>query len=142
MDKDKWCPGDIYFIRNGSESIIEDRLSKAIAAKSKEQGIQLINSLFSDRYSSRVSQKTPITAISLKQAKAQGGKLKSALDQYSQAPTDFNLSSEELGYPQDKYLDGIERYQTQLKSAIAKERETNYNRDMFGLDKLVTIQEQ
>lgn len=131
MDKDKWCPGDIYFIRNGSESIIEDRLSKAIAAKSKEQGIQLINSLFSDRYSSRVSQKTPITAISLKQAKAQGGKLKSALDQYSQAPTDFNLSSEELGYPQDKYLDGIERYQTQLKSAIAKERETNYNWDMF-----------
>ena len=131
MDKDKWCPGDVYFIKNGSESIIEDRLNKAAASKSKEQGIQLINSLFSDRYLSKVSDKTPIVAVSLKQAKAQGGKLKSALDQYSKAPTDFNLTPDELKYAQDKYLEGIDRYQKIMKAVIAKERETYYNWNMY-----------
>ena len=39
--KDKWCPGDIYFIRNGSESEIEKRLTLATKQSSdnKEQAL-------------------------------------------------------------------------------------------------------
>jgi hypothetical protein len=131
MDKDKWCPGDVYFVRNGSESIIEKRLTDAAAARSKEQGIQLINSLFSDIYEGKASSKTPIVAVSLKQAKAQGGKLKSALDVYSSTPTDYNLSSTEIKYKLDDYLRGIESFQKAMKSAQAKERETTYSWPML-----------
>ena len=139
MDKDKWCPGDVYFIKNGSEPTIEKRLQQAEQASSnnnKEQAIQLINSLFSDTYESRVSAKTPIVAVSLKQAKAQGGKLKSALDDYAKTPTEYNLSPEELKFAQAAYLQGIAKYQKEFKSALLKERETYYNWPMIDVASL------
>lgn len=134
MDKDKWCPGDVYFIKNGSESTIQSRLQQAQQASTngnQEQGIQLINSLFSDVYTGKVSSKTPIVAVSLKQAKAQGGKLKSALDAYTKTPTEFNLTPEELKYAQIGFIEGIVRYQKEFRSVMSKEQETHYNWAMF-----------
>ena len=106
---DKWCPGDVYFIRNGSESVI-DQILTAIDEFKKEDRVsdeQLnllaqLNSLFSPIFDKQVSENTPIVAVSLKMAKAQAGKLKSALAPTLKnvgnlkPPKTFNLESNEV----------------------------------------------
>jgi len=101
---DKWCPGDVYFIRNGSEGVI-DTILEAITKlqienkeKPSEEQINLLsqlNGLFSSTFNKKVDEKTPIVAVSLKMAKAQAGKLKSALkpvpSRVLQAPETYNI---------------------------------------------------
>jgi hypothetical protein len=115
--KDKWCPGDIYFIRNGSESEIEKRLTLATKQSSdnKEQALSTINSLFSDRYLENVDKSTPIVAVSLKMAAAQAGKLKSGFDEYADAPKDYSLDNEELSFKVEDFRNKIKEFTDKLK---------------------------
>jgi len=115
--KDKWCPGDIYFIRNGSESEIEKRLTLATKQSSdnKEQALSTINSLFSDRYLENVDKSTPIVAVSLKMAAAQAGKLKSGFDEYADAPKDYSLDKEELSFKIEDFRNKIKDLSEKLK---------------------------
>jgi len=104
--KDKWCPGDVYFIRNGSESIIEPALKaieespKDIAPADRARLLTQLNNLFSATFNGKVSTNTPIVAVSLKMADAQAGKLKSGLESYKpqDVATTYNLTKDEQKY--------------------------------------------
>ena len=115
--KDKWCPGDIYFIRNGSESEIDKRLTlaKKQLSDNKEQALATMNSLFSDRYLENVDKSTPIVAVSLKMAEAQAGKLKSGFDEYADAPKDYSLDNEELSFKVEDFRNKIKELADKLK---------------------------
>lgn len=115
--KDKWCPGDIYFIRNGSESEIDKRLTLATKQLSdnKEQALSTINSLFSDRYLENIDKSTPIVAVSLKMSEAQAGKLKSGFDEYADAPKDYSLDKEELSFKIEDFRNKIKDLSEKLK---------------------------
>lgn len=115
--KDKWCPGDIYFIKNGGETEIEKRLTLASQQKSdnKEQALATINSLFSDKYMESVDEETPIVAVSLKMAEAQAGKLKSGFDEYADAPKDYSLDKEELSFKVEQFKEKINDLADKLK---------------------------
>lgn len=115
--KDKWCPGDIYFIRNGGESEIQKRMSLASSQMSdnKEQALATINSLFSDKYLESVAEDTPIVAVSLKMAEAQAGKLKSGFEEYSDAPKEYSLDKEELSYKVEVFREKIKELSDKLK---------------------------
>jgi hypothetical protein len=106
LPADKWCPGDVYFIKNGSESQIEsildviDEMPANAPLAERAQNLSLLNSLFSPTFDGKVNSKTPIVAVSLKMAEAQAGKLKSGLEDYKKdIETDYNLTNEELKYP-------------------------------------------
>lgn len=115
--KDKWCPGDIYFIKNGSESEIEKRLNLASKQMSdnKEQALAIVNSLFSDKYLESVDKETPIVAVSLKMSEAQAGKLKSGFDEYADAPKDYSLDKEELSFKVEDFRKRIKDLSEKLK---------------------------
>lgn len=115
--KDKWCPGDVYFIKNGGESEIEKRLTLATQQKSdnKEQALATINSLFSDKFLESVDGETPIVAVSLKMAEAQAGKLKSGFDEYADAPKDYSLDKEELSFKLEQFREKINDLTDKLK---------------------------
>jgi len=137
---DKWCPGDVYFIRNGSETVIDDIL-KAITEFKKEDKIsdeQLellaqLNSLFSPIFDKQVSKSTPIVAVSLKMAKAQAGKLKSALAPTLKnvgklkTPKTFNLDPDEVTAPiEELATKAKESFKTFMNSLMA-EKESKYS---------------
>jgi hypothetical protein len=118
---DKWCPGDIYFIKNGGESTISDVISKAqkLAINNPEQGLAMINSLFSDKYYEPESKK-PIVAVSLKMEKAQAGKLKSGFDEYANTPKDYSLDKDELNYDRNQYIAKINEYKALFQKELGK----------------------
>lgn len=115
--KDKWCPGDIYFIRNGGETEIEKRmaLAKTQMSDNKEQALATLNSLFSDRYLESVDDSTPIVAVSLKMAEAQAGKIKSGFDEYADAPKDYSLDDKEMSFKIEEYQSNIIDLQKKLE---------------------------
>jgi len=94
LPADKWCPGDVYFIKNGSEGLIRRTLEEA-KKQPKPNGLAVINDLFSSKFSEPENNKC-IVAVSLKMEKAQAGKLKSALEQYTNIKTDYVLDDREL----------------------------------------------
>lgn len=105
---DKWCPGDVYFIRDGSQGLIQASLAEAQAQG--VAGIASINKLFSNRYG-QVDADKHIVAVSLKMAKAQAGKLKSALKQYANTPKEYLLTKEEERWDRTVLLDNTRKQQ-------------------------------
>lgn len=126
VEKDKWCPGDIYFIRRGSEGLIEEKMTKAEEAFAEDDGnperaIGLLNSLFSDisDFNQKVARKHMIVAVSLKMQDAQGGKLKSALAEYENVSNyTYNISTDERNFSEDDLIKGIETLRTSFMKAI------------------------
>lgn len=118
--KDKWCPGDVYFIRNGSETTIQSTMKEALllGKDNKEQAIGMLNSLFSDRYYEPADK--PIVAVSLKMEDAQAGKLKSGFEEYSSVPTEYSLDSKELTFGVKQYQEGIVRFQQIFAKELKK----------------------
>ena len=118
--KDKWCPGDIYFIRNGAEADIKATLTAAeeVGTSNKEQAIGMLNSMFSDKYFNPTDK--PIVAVSLKMEDAQAGKLKSGFEEYSTVPTEYGLDNKELGYSLADYQKGITKYQEMFGKELTK----------------------
>lgn len=155
--KDKWCPGDIYFIRNGSESIIEPALeaieksAKDIAPTDRARLLIQLNNLFSATFNGKVKADTPIVAVSLKMADAQAGKLKSGLESYKpqDVATTYNLTKDEQKYTladfdskTGKAYKAVKKQQEVIESIVKAE---NSSRDgstfiwqpKFDIDKLI-----
>ena len=138
---DKWCPGDVYFIKNGSESAMIEpvlrsiqHITKSSSPTDRAAAISKLNSLFSSTYSYKVSSKTPIVAVSLKMADAQAGKLKSGLEEYSKVKTDYNLDKSELSYDQRIYGSKIKELQKAIQSYISQEKTTKFTWTPFDVD--------
>lgn len=128
LPADKWCPGDVYFIRRGTESIIRGVLDDVKNTDNKEAALTKLNGMFSTigKFEERVSNSHDIVAVSLKQSSAQGGKLKSAFQQYEGAKTEYNLTPDEMKYNANKLKESIELMRKKLKSFISTEKVTKY----------------
>lgn len=126
VEKDKWCPGDIYFIRRGSEGLIEEKMTKAEKAFIEDNGnperaISLLNNLFSDisNFNQKVARKHMIVAVSLKMQDAQGGKLKSALAEYENVSNyTYNISTKERESSEDDLIKDIKTLRTSFMKVI------------------------
>jgi len=128
LPADKWCPGDIYFIRKGSEDKIKKVLADAAKQEKKEVALTMINSMFSpiSGFDQKVDKEHNIVAVSLKQSSAQGGKLKSAFQQYEGTPKDYNISPEEMKYSIAKIKASIERMRVDIRKGVRLEKVTDY----------------
>ena len=93
--------------------------------------------MFSSTYSYKVSDKTPIVAVSLKMAAAQAGKLKSGLESYTKVKTDYNLDKAELALDQKVYATRIKKLQQDILSYINQEKNTKFTWQPFDVDKFL-----
>jgi hypothetical protein len=136
---DKWCPGDIYFIKNGSESTIQDVLRQAekLSVNNAEQGLAMMNSLFSDKFFEPESKK-PIVAVSLKMEKAQAGKLKSGFDEYANTPKEYSLDNDELKYDVKQYRTKINQYKALFQKELGK-GDVDIDWNFVNLDKITDL---
>ena len=111
LPADKWCPGDLY-VQLGDVSLTED------------DNIELINDLFNDEWG---GDDKPLTAVSLKQADAQGGKAKALLNKFTSAKSDYNLTKDEIGFDEAKYKAGIERLRQSIQKLVNGNPNIEYN---------------
>ena len=111
LPADKWCPGDLY-VQLGDVNLTED------------DNIELINDLFNDEWGSDVK---PLTAVSLKQADAQGGKAKALLNKYASAKSDYNLTKDEIAFDNQGYINGIKRLRDNLSKLVGSNSNIEYN---------------
>ena len=102
LPADKWCPGDLY-VQLGNVSLTED------------DNIELINDLFNDDWG---ADSKPLTAVSLKQADAQGGKAKALLNKFTKVKNDYNLTTDEIAYDNSQYLEGINRLRNDISKLV------------------------
>ena len=111
LPADKWCPGDLY-VQLGPVNLTED------------DNIELINDLFNDEWG---ADSKPLTAVSLKQADAQGGKAKALLDKYSSAQSDYNLTKDEIAFDNQGYINGIKRLRDNISKLVGGNPNIEYN---------------
>ena len=111
LPADKWCPGDLY-VQLGSVSLTED------------DNIELINDLFNDEWGGDAK---PLTAVSLKQADAQGGKAKALLNKYASAKSDYNLTKDEIGFDNQGYINGIKRLRDSISKLVGGNENIKYD---------------
>ena len=111
LPADKWCPGDLY-VQLGEVSL------------TKDDNIELINDLFNDEWG---GDSKPLTAVSLKQADAQGGKAKALLNKYTQAKEDYNLTKDEIGFDNQQYIDGIKELRDKIQKLVGGNPNIEYN---------------
>ena len=102
LPADKWCPGDLY-VQLGDVSLAED------------DNIELINDLFNDDWG---GDSKPLTAVSLKQADAQGGKAKALLNKFTKVKNDYNLTKDEIEYDNSQYIEGINRLRNDISKLV------------------------
>ena len=102
LPADKWCPGDLY-VQLGDVSLAED------------DNIELINDLFNDDWG---GDSKPLTAVSLKQADAQGGKAKALLNKFTKVKNDYNLTKDEIEYDNSQYIEGINRLRNNVSKLV------------------------
>jgi len=108
---DKWCPGDLY-VQLGNVDL------------SGIDNIELLNKLFNDEWG---GDSEPLTAVSLKQADAQGGKAKALLNKYTQAKEDYNLTKDEIGFDNQQYIDGIKELRGKIQKLVGGNPNIEYN---------------
>jgi len=111
LPADKWCPGDLY-VQLGNVSLTED------------DNIELINDLFNDDWG---GDSKPLTAVSLKQAEAQGGKAKALLSKFTKVKNDYNLTKDEIEYDNSQYIEGINRLRNDINKLIGGNSNIVYN---------------
>ena len=111
LPADKWCPGDLY-VQLGNVSLTED------------DNIELINDLFNDEWGGDAK---PLTAVSLKQADAQGGKAKALLNKYASAKSDYNLTKDEIAFDNQGYINGIKRLRDSISKLVGSNPNIEYN---------------
>jgi hypothetical protein len=115
---DKWCPGDLY-VQLGPVEGIESA-----------DNIELINDMFNDSWG---GDQKPLTAVSLKQQEAQGGKAKALLNKYTKVKEDYNLTSEEIDFDEQQYIDGIQELRKKVSSYIQGNPNIEYKLDSSNL---------
>ena len=111
LPADKWCPGDLYVQLESIELPTEDN-------------IELINDLFNDEWG---GDSKPLTAVSLKQAEAQGGKAKALLNKYAAAKDDYNLTKDEIEYDKDQFIKAINDLRDKIESLVGTNPNIEYN---------------
>lgn len=111
LPADKWCPGDLYVQLESVELPTEDN-------------IELINDLFNDEWG---GDSKPLTAVSLKQAEAQGGKAKALLNKYAAAKDDYNLTKDEIDYDKDQFIKSINDLRDKIESLVGTNPNIEYN---------------
>jgi len=111
LPADKWCPGDLY-VQLGNVELSED------------DNIELINDLFNDEWG---GDSKPLTAVSLKQADAQGGKAKALLNKYTQAKEDYNLTKDEISFDNEQYIEGIKRLRGNISKLVGGNPNIKYD---------------
>lgn len=111
LPADKWCPGDLYVQLGSVELPTEDN-------------IELINDLFNDEWG---GDSKPLTAVSLKQAEAQGGKAKALLKKYAAAKDDYNLTKDEIDYNEDQFIKSINDLRDKIESLVGTNPNIKYN---------------
>ena len=127
---DKWCPADIYIIVNS------ERATKKLQLASKQDNpasaIEILNNSFNETWGSK---KAPITGISLKFEKAQGGKAKAYFEKYKKDKTEYNLTSKEANYNEKQYIDAINSLRTSIKEKIDKVKDITYKLEEKSIKK-------
>jgi len=111
LPADKWCPGDLYVQLGPVEIPTGD-------------DIELINNLFNDEWG---GDKRPLTAVSLKQAEAQGGKAKALLNKYAAVKDDYNLTKDEINYDKDQLINSINDLRDKVQNLIGTNPNIEYN---------------
>lgn len=129
LPADKWCPGDVYFIRKGSDGRIKQVLAQASKEEKKEVALTMLNNMFSPipSFKQKVDKQHDIVAVSLKQSSAQGGKLKSAFQQYEGTPKDYNILPEEMKYKEARIKAEIVGIRNIVQKAVGAEKTTKYD---------------
>jgi hypothetical protein len=117
LPADKWCPGDLY-IQLKSVDV------------SGDDNIEIINDLFNDEWGGN---DRPLTAISLKQADAQGGKAKAMLNKFANVKEDYNLTKDEINFDKAKYIAGIERLRNSIQKLTGGNANIKYDLDSASL---------
>ena len=117
LPADKWCPGDLY-VQLGPVEVPSD------------DNIELINNLFNDDWGGDTR---PLTAVSLKQAEAQGGKAKALLNKYAAAKEDYNLTKDEIEYDKNQYREEIDKLRDKVQSLVNSNPNINYELSSEGL---------
>ncbi len=76
--------------------------------------IEILNDYFNDEWG---GSDKPLTAVSLKQEVAQGGKAKALLNKYTKVKNDYNLTTDEINYKEEQFsklishgISRLERY--------------------------------
>ena len=118
---DKWCPGDVYLVVNETEA--NNQLELASEQDVASTSIEVLNNAFNETWGRK---KAPLTAISLKLEKAQGGKAKGYLQAIEKDKTKYNLTSNELEYDEKAYITNIKKIRKQLSQKIAETKDINY----------------
>ena len=108
---DKWCPGDLY-VQLGNVDL------------SGIDNIELLNGLFNDDWG---GDSKPLTAVSLKQADAQGGKAKALLNKYTKVKEDYNLTKDEISFDNSQYIEGIKRLRSSISKLVGGNPNIKYN---------------
>ncbi len=111
LPADKWCPGDLY-VQLGPVEIPTD------------DNIELINDLFNDEWG---GDSEPLTAVSLKQAEAQGGKAKALLNKYAAAKEDYNLTRDEIEYNKAQFISAIDNLREKVQNLVGTNPNIKYN---------------
>jgi hypothetical protein len=112
LPADKWNPGDVYIqLRDVSDINSKDN-------------IELINDLFNDNWG---EDSKPLVSISLKQADAQGGKAKALLNRYTKAKEDYNLTSDEIDFDEQQFINGIKDLRNKINTKINSNSNIEYD---------------
>lgn len=120
INKDKWCPADLFVIMEGKLDILKDKFD-AIKLGVKNGTIdqvafqEKINNLFNDGWGNKGK---PITGVSLKFEHAQMGKAKSYLEKWKDLKDQYNLTPKELQFEPKDYKRGIIKLREQIASHI------------------------
>lgn len=112
---DKWCPADVYLINPRKANVVTNTLAKLSTQDKAAEKIQLINDMFVGEWGKKDK---AIVGISLKMAKAQGGKAKDFLRILSPNHKVYNLTSDELSWKVANFKDGILRLRKLLRQQI------------------------
>ena len=86
LPADKWCPGDVYVVLD--EAKAREILQTASQQDNGSAAAEILNDAFNEEWGSK---ERPLTAVSLKFEKAQGGKAKAYFDKFKKAKTEYNL---------------------------------------------------
>lgn len=119
LPADKWCPGDIYIQKPGSDSAINEAM--ADAGKGADDALGHLNKLFIEEWGATggTDEVTKgygsLVAVSLKQAEARAGKAKSFLPSLNRKDFQYNLSKDEQAYTLDQYKEGIRKFRKHIK---------------------------
>jgi hypothetical protein len=112
LPADKWCPGDLYV------------QLKEVTGLESVDNIEILNDYFNDEWG---GSDKPLTAVSLKQEVAQGGKAKALLNKYTKVKNDYNLTSDEINYKEEQYKQGINRLRNSIQSLVKSNENIVYD---------------